>query len=255
MKTIKDIINFTETFAPVDNAMSFDNCGLLVGNKNTEINRVLVCLDITMDTAKEAVKKQAQLIISHHPVIFSPLKSLDSDSVPYFLAANGISALCLHTCLDLSTEFGVNTCLAKALKLKEIKYFMDKDKEICLAVGKTGKSFTEEKFAAFVKERLNCKGVRFTKIGNKISTVALCSGSGGNEVYLAAEKGADVLVTGEIRHHQILDGNAIGISVVEAGHFKTENVVVAPLAKKLSKEFPKIEFLVSETCDDFVNYL
>ncbi len=255
MKTIAEIMNFTETFAPLNSAMDFDNCGLLVGDRSTQVSKILVCLDITPEVVKEALQKQAQLVISHHPVIFNGLKSISSQSVPYMLIQNSLSALCLHTNLDLSVDFGVNTCLAETLQLKDTEYFMDKDREICLAIGKTSHSFTEKAFAEHTKKCLNCRGLRFTTTGNIINTVAVSSGSGGGEIYLAKEKGADLLVTGEIKHNQILDANKIGISIVDAGHFKTENVVVAPLAKRLAKEFPDICFEVSEVCSDLISYL
>lgn len=255
MNTIKEILDFTETFAPLNSAMDFDNCGVLVGNKNTPVNKALLCLDITKEVVLEAINKNAQLIISHHPVIFSGLKAIDTDDIPYMLINNNLSALCLHTNLDLSEIFGVNTCLADALNLSDVKCFMDKDKEICLAVGKTEQDYSESEFAKFVKTVLNCKGVRYTEIGTKIKTVAVSSGSGGGELYTAKSLGADVLVTGEIKHNQILDANRLGISIVDAGHFKSENIVIAPLAKKLQEKFPDTEFEISDTCDDFINYL
>lgn len=255
MNTIKNILDFTETFAPLNSAMSFDNCGVLIGSKNATVKKAIVCLDITKDVVSEAIEKDAQLIISHHPIIFSGLKSIDEDDIPYMMIKNNLSALCLHTNLDLSETFGVNTCLAEALNLTDVKCFMDKDKEICLAIGNADKEYSEEEFAQYVKTSLNCKGVRFTNIGKTIKTVAVSSGSGGGELYFAKNSGADVLVTGEIKHNQILDANKLGISIVDAGHFKSENVVIAPFAKMLNEKFADTDFIVSETCDDFVNYL
>ena len=112
---IADILNFFEEFAPVATAMDFDNCGLLVGDKNTEVHKVLLALDITADVVAEAESLACDLIISHHPIIFSPLKKLSASSVVYQLSAKGISAVCMHTNLDLSQEFGVNICLARAV--------------------------------------------------------------------------------------------------------------------------------------------
>lgn len=100
MTTIKDILEFFEEFAPVDTAMDFDNCGLLIGSKNKPVSRVLVALDITNEVVDEADRLGAELIISHHPVIFNAIKKLDSSSVPYRLAEKNISAVCMHTNLD-----------------------------------------------------------------------------------------------------------------------------------------------------------
>lgn len=255
MNTIKEIIDFTETFAPLNTAMDFDNVGLLVGDENTSISKAIVCLDITKEVVKEAKEKNAQLIISHHPVIFNGLKHISQNDIPYMLIQNNLSALCLHTNLDLSTKFGVNTCLANSLELENIQYFMDRDKEICLAIGELENSLSEYDFANLVKKNLDCKGLRYTELNKTIKKVAVSSGAGGSEIYFAKSKGADILVTGEIKHNQILDANSMGLSIVDAGHFKTENVVVLPLVKKLSEEFPETVFDVSDTCNDFVNYL
>ncbi|MCH5300707.1 MAG: Nif3-like dinuclear metal center hexameric protein [Ruminococcus sp.] len=255
MNTIKEILDFTETFAPLNSAMDFDNSGLLVGDENTSVSKVIVCLDITKQVVKEAKEKNAQLIISHHPVIFNRLKHLSQNDIPYMLIQNNLSALCLHTNLDLSTEFGVNTCLANALELENIQYFMDKDKEICLGLGELESPLSEFDFANLVKEKLNCKGLRYTELNKTIKKVAVSSGAGGSEINFAKSKGADVLVTGEIKHNQILDANNMELSIVDAGHFKTENVVVLPLVKKLSKKFSETVFEVSDTCSDFINYL
>ena len=101
--------------------MDFDNCGLLIGDKNKPVNRVLVALDITNEVVDEADRLGAELIISHHPVIFNAIKKLDSSSVPYRLAEKNISAVCMHTNLDLSENFGVNLCLANAVGLKNTR--------------------------------------------------------------------------------------------------------------------------------------
>ncbi len=255
MITVNDILDYIETFAPLDTAMGFDNCGVLVGCKNTAVSTALVCLDITPEAVNEAKSLGAELIISHHPVIFSGIKSLSAADVPYLLAKNGITALCLHTNLDLSEKFGVNTCLANALKLENTEYFMDGKNEICFAVGNLAHPMDDMEFAAYVKDSLRCDGVRFTKTGKKFKRAAVSSGAGGSEIFNAAEKGADVLVTGEIKHNQILDANRLGIGVVDAGHFKTENVVTAPLAERLSKKFPEICFKASKDCTDRICYL
>ena len=118
MKTINDILNFFEEFAPCATQMSFDNAGLIVGDKYTAVSRVLVALDITEDVVNEAESLGCEVIISHHPVIFAPIKRLSPSSVPYLLAQKGISAVCMHTNLDLGEKFGVNICLADALGVK-----------------------------------------------------------------------------------------------------------------------------------------
>ena len=223
MATVNDILEFFEEFAPVSTAMEFDNVGLLVGDKNRFVRRALVSLDITPEVVYEAEKLECELIISHHPVIFQPLKRLEAGSAPYLLAKKGISAICMHTNLDLSESFGVNLCLAYEL-------------------------------AEQVKFALDCKGLRYTTANNKIKKVAVCSGSGGSEIFAAYEEGCAALVTGEIKHHEINTANDLGVTVIDAGHFKSENVVIMPLVNKLGKRFSDIIFTKSKNYDDNIKF-
>jgi GTP cyclohydrolase I len=117
MATTGDIYAFIDGFAPFQTAMSFDNPGLLVGDDNTEVTTALLSLDITPEVVREAAELGAQLIVSHHPVIFHPLKKLSKGSVPYLLAQHSITAICAHTNLDMAAG-GVNDCLAERLGLK-----------------------------------------------------------------------------------------------------------------------------------------
>lgn len=251
MSKIKDIIEFVEGFAPLSLAMDFDNVGLLVGDSDTEVRTAVVALDITPEVVNEAAENGAQLVISHHPVIFEPLKSIDSSSVVYRLIKNGLSALCLHTNLDLSPDFGVNTCLAEAVGVRNGSFVGDE----CLYIGELESELENRGFALNVKEALNCGGLRLTMPDKRVKKVALCSGSGGDLAPLAASLGADVLLTGEIKHHQILDANAAGIAVIDVGHFKSEDVVIAPFTEKLKKKFSDITFIRSSACTDGINYL
>lgn len=252
MCTINDIIMYFETFAPLSTAMEFDNCGLLVGNENTKISKVLLALDITKSVVLEAEKLGCQLIISHHPVIFSPVKKLDTCSIPYLLASKGISALCMHTNLDLGTEFGVNICLANAIGVKnpEISEFGE-----CLFCGELSDETDIDTFAKTVKSALDCNGLRYTNTRNKIKKVAVSSGSGGGNVYSAFKAGADVLVIGEIKHHEINTANELGLSIIDVGHFKSEDIVILPLRNKLSEQFPQIEFTKSHSYSDNIKYI
>ena len=251
MNKIKDICAFVEGFAPLGTAMDFDNVGLLVGDGESEVTRVLVALDITPEVIIEAEDFGAQLIISHHPVIFDPLRSIAPDSVVYKLIERRISALCLHTNLDLSPIFGVNTCLADAVGVRNYSFVEGE----CLLIGELEKEISCREFAETVKAALGCGGLRFTNPEKRVKKVAICSGSGGDLVFSAKENSADVLLTGEIKHHEILDANRIGTAVVEAGHFHTENIVVAPFAKKLAEAFPELSVRASEKCTDGIHFI
>ncbi len=252
MTTINDIVSYFETFAPKETAMDFDNVGLLVGDKNKAVTNVLVTLDITCEVVYEAEKNGCALIISHHPVIFSPIKKLSADSVPYLLASKGISALCMHTNLDLSEEFGVNTCLANAIGVKSpVKSEFGE----CLFIGELENETEISEFANIVKSALDCNGLRFTDVKDTVKKVAVSSGSGGCEIFSAAKAGADVLVVGEIKHHEINAANAMGINIIDVGHFKSEDIVILPLVNRLSGKFSDVKFTKSTTYSDKIKFL
>ncbi|MED9970117.1 MAG: Nif3-like dinuclear metal center hexameric protein [Ruminococcus sp.] len=252
MTKIIDILNYFETFAPLDTAMDFDNCGLLVGGKDAEVTKALVALDITPDVVREAESSGCELIISHHPVIFNPVKKLSPSSVPYLLAQTGIAAVCMHTNLDLGEEFGVNRCLAEAVGIiAPVK----SERGECLMTGRLEKPLSAAEFAAAVKNALSCDGLRYTDCGKMIETAAVACGAGGSDIFAAAEEGADVLVTGEIKHHEINAANEAGVAVVDAGHFKSEDIVILPLIKRLRAQFPEITFTKSKTYSDNMKYL
>lgn len=241
MTTIRDIMDFTESFAPLSTAADFDNCGLLVGSPLTSVSKVLLALDITPEVISEAADMGAELILSHHPVIFNPLRSLDTNSPAYLLASNGVAALCLHTNLDIAEDTGVNICLAEALKLENYTLHP----ENFLVVGSLEKEVSVREFAAFAKDALGAVSVEFTMGDKSVKTIALSSGAGASSFEKAAALGADLLLTGEAKHHEFLESKNSGIALMAAGHFATEDVVIAPLKEKLSKTFPEVSFIKS----------
>ena len=258
MTKVSDIFSFIDSFAPFDSAMNFDNVGVLVGDYRAEVKRCLVALDVTKSVIDEAKLLGATLIISHHPVIFNAIKTLRIDSIPYVLAQNGISAICAHTNLDMAS-FGVNTCLAQALSLKNLEPLSHyKSERGALPMGLIGdleKDFSCGEFAEFVKVSLNCAGVKYTDLNKKIKKVAVCSGAGGDLIDSAICQNVDAFVTGEIKHHEILSAVQNEVCVVDAGHFKSEDVVIAPLVKKLSEKFEDVEFFKSKACTDTIKYI
>ena len=243
MTLIKDIVEFCEEFAPSDSAASFDNVGLLVGGENTNVTKALLALDITKEVVKEAKALGAELIISHHPVIFNPLKSMDSKSVPYLLAQNSLSALCLHTNLDVAINTGVNLCLANALELENITFY---EGEFVVS-GTLKKEMSAEDFAKFAKDKLKAQAVTCTVKDKTVRTIFMCSGAGGSEFMKAVELGADAFITGEAHHHNYLESIHENVPLIAAGHFETEDIVINPLKEKLAEKFTEVEFIKSAT--------
>ena len=230
--TVKEILDFLGEKAPFDTCEEWDNVGLLVGSGYQPVTRVLVALDVT-DGALEAAKAVgADLIVTHHPVIFNAMKRLDADSFPYRLAAAGISAISAHTNLDKAMG-GVNDVLAARLGLNDVEIAADG----ITRIGTLPEEMSADAFAAHVAGAL---GMPVRAAGNKpVKKVAVCGGGGGG--FIAACFGlADCFVTGEVKHHEWLYA-AGHINVIDGGHYSTEVPMVDTLCRWLTEEFPDLQ--------------
>ncbi len=246
MARICDIYDIINSAAPFDSQLAFDNSGLLVGDRAAEVTRALICLDVTREVIEEAAGMNANLIISHHPVIFDPLKSLSSRDPAYLLAKNGIAALCCHTNLDLSPVCGVNVALANRLGLKSIRPEEAFGEDCVLYSGELPEPMTPEDFARHVKERLSAGAVKLIPGEGMVKRVFMCSGAGGEYAPYAAMRGGDAYLTGEMKHHEALEAKKTGLTCVIAGHYETERVFAEYLAAYLKKRVPDTGFLVSQ---------
>lgn len=249
MTTVNDIYSCIDSFAPFQTAEEWDNVGVLVGDKNADVTKAVLALDITNGVLDEAHTLGAQLVISHHPVIFGGIKRVMADSPVYRAASYGLSCLCAHTNLDRSAVFGVNTALSDACGLKNCR---ESDLGEILFLADTERPLTAEELAVQIKTRLGAPGISYTAACGEIKTVALCSGGGGSEIFAAAKAGADALITGEIKHHELVWANDANISVFVLGHYVSEDVVLSPLADRLSQAFPEVEFVKSKVFTDGV---
>ena len=237
MSTVKDIYSFLDSFAPFSTSAPWDNVGLLLGDENKEVKKVMLSLDVTKEVIDEALKENVDLVITHHPLVFDPVKSVTADTLLYKAVASGISFISSHTCLDIAKD-GVNDCLANAVGIKNVKTV---EEDEFLKIGEIEEK-TEDEFVSLLKEKLSCN-VLYNSTGNNIKKVAFCSGSGGDLFALAKEIGADALLTGEAKYHEFLDASFNDITIFACGHFETEIIVIDTLKEKLEKEFKDIEFL------------
>ena len=251
MTKVNDIYSYIDSFAPFDTAEGFDNVGMLVGDSKAEVTKAVVSLDITVEVVEEAAEMGAELIISHHPVIFSPLRSINNGSVVYHLIKHGITAICAHTNLDKSPVYGVNTQLASAMNLQNIGISEISD---ILFEGYTCEPISAKDFAETIRKNLACECVAFTEGKNAVRKVGLCSGAGGSEINAAIKSKCDAFVTGEMKHHEILEANANGLSVYILGHYKSEDVVIEPLCEKLRAEFKDVLFVKSKVFTDKIQW-
>jgi len=233
--------------APPALAESWDNVGLLV-DTGADVTSVLVSLDITEDVAAEAELAGCQLIVSHHPVIFEGLKSLSRRDVAFRLVKKNISAICMHTNLD-AAEGGVNDVLATLMDMHETIPFA----EGCGRVGAV-EPITVEQLAQKAQKRLGAH-VKYADSGKTVRRLAVISGAGGSMFADALAQGADCLLTGEANHHQALDAKRLGMGLVAAGHFATEQPVVPVLADRLQKQLPALRVVCSRRGRDPFAYL
>ena len=234
-QTVRDVYAALDHMAPFDTAEEWDHVGLQVGDFAAAVTRALVCLDVTKEAVARARAIGAELIVCHHPPLFEPLHTLSFGSVPYELAASGIAVIAAHTNLDRAAG-GVNDCLCAALGLSDTAPVADG----LGRVGTLSAPLSPQAFAERVGLVLHT-GVRLHPGAGEVRRVAVVCGSGGDLLTAVREAASpDAFVTGEIKHHDWL--RAEQTTVIEAGHFATEQVVVRPLAAWLSARLPAIEW-------------
>jgi dinuclear metal center YbgI/SA1388 family protein len=249
MITNRQALAAMDEIAPFALAEPWDNVGLLLGSPDTEVNKILVALDATSSVIDEAKELGAGLIITHHPIIYHDLKAIAGDSIPWRAIAAGLSVISAHSNLDIAPG-GVNDALADRLSLRDIRPLN------AAGIGRIGvltKSMAASVFAAYVRERLGAPTVRYHDSGKPLRVVALCSGSGADYFGDAVIAGADVYVTGEMKHHIWLEAAHLAISAIEAGHFHTENVVIPTLAAALRERLSGVEVLEAVHSSQFID--
>lgn len=240
---VKEIFDYIESIAPFDTAAPWDNAGLLVGDPDSDVSKALICLDVTDSEVNEAVSENAQLIISHHPVIFKVQKNFLRGNPAYDAALHGISVISAHTNLDKAPG-GVNDILCKVLEL-DFEKVEHPVAEGFLNIGKLSKETDAARFAEFIRMKLG-GAVSYCDGGKKLTKVGVLSGSGTDFIDDALKLGCDGFVTGDASYHDFLDAKAKGLSLFAAGHFETEVVVADVLAQKLRQKFMDTEFIVSK---------
>ena len=259
------IMNALERIAPKTLAEDWDNPGLLVGAYNQEINKIMVCLDVSDSVIAEAVTENADMIISHHPLLFKDVKNIRTD-LPLGhrlqqLLKHDIAVAAAHTNLDIA-EGGVNDVLAAAIGLEKLAAFVitsqtAEGKTASLGrIGRLSEAMTAAECAAHIKNVLPTEYVRLVEAGRRpIRKVAICSGSGAEFIERAAFMGSDAYVTGDVKYHDAQRAKELGIHVIDAGHFGTEYPVVKVLQQRLVEELAQekgqVTIIADETAKDF----
>ena len=234
--TVRELYAFLEEKMPRSLSCDWDNDGLMVCPDDTrEVRRVLVALDITAAVAEQAIKEGYDLVVSHHPLIFHPLKAVAPGEATVNkvirLLTSGVSAMSFHTRLDAVTG-GVNDVLANAIGLQNVVPF-GKDGEEIGRIGTLPTAMALKDFAALVKEVTGAPYVQVSDAGKLVSRVAVLGGGGAGESGAAAAAGADTYLTGDLRHDQLTEAPERGMNMIAGGHFFTENLVCNRICEML----------------------
>ncbi len=262
MTTVNDILTFVETLAPRSMKMDWDNVGLLCGSRNQAVTKLLVALDPFEGVCAEAVHLGAQLIVTHHPLIFQPLKSVTDDTsigrAIQLLCRSGISAINAHTNLDQAPG-GINDVLAARLGLQNIRVIRpqgldEAGREWGLLRQGDVKEQSLMQFMQQVKAALGCEGLRYVAGTGKVCRVAVGGGACAGGLVEACQAGCDTFVTADVKYNQFWDAHDLGINLIDAGHFCTENPVVSVLAEKIQAAFPEVEVKISQNHADCMKF-
>lgn len=253
---ISEIVKCIETIAPLNIQESYDNCGLLIGHPDDDVNKILLCLDITEDVLQEAIAEKCDLIISHHPIIFFGVKKIDTKSLIYQAIQNKIAVYAAHTSLD-SAHFGVSTILGEKLGLKNLRILKKNAVDENFGMGAVGEfetALSELDFLDLVKKVCEIPTVKHSKLQQRtIKTVALCGGGGSDLRPDAIAQKADAYISSDFKHWEFHTINT-PLLLVDAGHFETEQFAVDILYSEISKKFPSLAIVKTKTNNNPVFY-
>lgn len=242
MVLVSDVLEYMWSIAPEAGKEPWDNVGLLVGRKNASVTKVLVALDITFPVIAEAKELGAELIVSHHPLIWDTYKHvtdtvLQQDKV-MTLVENHLAAICMHTNLDEAID-GVDDTLCETLGLLPEGHLIGH-------VSNLSGPMALQDFLALVQEKLGANGLRYFDADRPVFRVGTGCGSCGEYLREAHEAGCDTFLTGDVKYSVFLDAQGYGMNLIDAGHFPTENPIVQKVAGKLREAFPQLEIHVSD---------
>lgn len=254
-----EIIEKLESLSPTAFAEEWDNIGLLAGRRDKEVGTVYIALDATDDVIDEAVRLGADLLLTHHPLIFKKLSRVNTDDFigrrVCELIQNDISYYAMHTNFDV---MGMADAAADELALKDrqvlnITYEDEISKEGCGRVGKLENCMSVAELARLVKEKFHVPNVRvFGDLGDIVETAAVMPGSGGGYIRDALNAGADVMITGDVDHHEGIDAVAQGIAVIDAGHYGIEKLFIPYMEEFIRRELPGIQIYKAGIKEPFV---
>lgn len=254
MITVENVYREIDRIAPLSTQEKWDNSGLLVGDMTMPADKIYISLDISNESVLAAKNAGAQLMISHHPVIFSPLKNVGSSDPVWQLIQANMAAICVHTPLDIA-ENGIN---AKLYDMLQCKLSLGNIEDTLCGSGfgwiaKTKCEMTADNMAEILRGSLGCSVIRYCSGNRPIRKIALCSGSGGSFLDGIIAQGCDALITGDVKHDCWYTAKNAGVSLFDCGHYHTEVIAEKLLCEKLKEAFPQAEIICGNS-DDPVSY-
>jgi len=249
MLTVRDVYAYLNEISPFEKQDKDDNSGLLVGDFDKQVQKITVCLDITAELASNT---SADLIIAHHPVIYRPIRRIDSRDALYALIKNDIAAIGFHTNHDVAAG-GLTDIMLKKLGFPKSGAAMD-------AVGYGGiteldNEISAKELAEMCKKAFNCTVVKYADGKKPIKRIGLCSGGGSMLVETAVELGCDAYITGDVRWDRFVFAANYGLTLIDAGHFHTEDIFCEDLIERLRGKFPELSVEKSEYSKDLCYYV
>lgn len=246
---VKELTGWLEEYFPAGAAEEWDNVGLLTGDDEKEVKHVFLALDLTEDILKEAIAAGADMILTHHPMIFSGIKKINNHSFTgrkiLSLVQHGISYYAMHTNYDI---LGMADLSARYLELSDTRILTvtgEKDGEK-IGLGRVGNlpgQMSLREYALLVKKNLKLQDVKvYGNLEQQVKSAAVCTGSGKSLMKDVLASGADVYVTGDIDHHTGIDAVAEGLCIIDAGHYGTEYIFMEDMRERLKKAFPELRF-------------
>ncbi|MFR7994007.1 MAG: Nif3-like dinuclear metal center hexameric protein [Clostridium sp.] len=256
MIKVNNIIKEMELLAPTYLKEDFDNVGLMVGDKNKEVKKVLLALDCTLKVIEEAKKENVELIITHHPLIFKRPSSITTDTLQgkkiIELIKNDISLYSSHTNLD-SVENGLNDTIVSILGFDNSKILEKNKRDDKAGLGRIvslNESIQLEDLISKIKKSLNINNLRVVKGKDKVNKIAIINGSGQDFIGKAVALGADCIITGDTTYHFASDYKEMEISILDVGHFASEQITFFNVMENLKEKFKDVEFITSTVEED-----
>lgn len=254
-----DIIRRLEELSPPEYAAKWDNVGLLVGRKEKDVSTIYIALDATDDVIQKAIECEADMLLTHHPMIFSPLKNVCADNFigrrVLKLAKHDISYYAMHTNFDIMgmADAAADEINLSARDVLDVTYEDEIGTEGFGRIGRLPEIMSLQDLCNFVKDRFEIDNVKvFGDLENTVEIAAIAPGSGKSVINDAIKKGADVIITGDIDHHEGIDAVAQGLSIIDAGHFGIEKLFIPYMEDFIRREMPELMVYTHDLIAPFV---